>query len=124
MEERTTNDICNDINQVFEDYERDKKYIKNTKIQELKEELFISLMALRQKEDKVDSSFVELVNHLYKCVSWDELIDFDHIGIYQGLFCMIEYVFPNISNYYMGNIFNTNYSDLSNKKNNVKRKVK
>ena len=126
MEKRTTNDICNDINQILEDYEKDNVFIIEKKMQLLKDELFISLMKVQEKNEKVDSSFVELVHHLCNSVNYDNDIDFEHIGIYKGLYCMIEYIFPSVDKYYMGNIDGRTYNELFNKKEvvKVKRRVK
>ena len=103
-------DICNDINDIFESYERDKKYIDYKKISVLKEELFTTLNKKKNKKEPVDNSFICLTQHLYKAINDDINIDWEHIGIYNDIYQTIESLFPNIGN---KSITNTTYKELN-----------
>lgn len=112
-EERSIFEICNDINETLEKYERDKVYINYKKINVLNEELFTALTNEKEKDEKVDSSFICLVSHLYKSINDDKYIDWEHISLYNDIYQVIETVFPDIENKFMKNLTNTTYKELN-----------
>ena len=113
-EERSILDICNDINETLENYERDKTYINHKKIDRLNKELFTTLTNEKEKEQKVNSSFICLVDHLYKSINNDKYIDWEHICLYNEIYQVIETIFPSIEKKYMTNLTNTTYKELNN----------
>lgn len=112
--ERTLGDICNDINQSLEEYERDKKQLNHTKLNELKEELLNSLIINKDKEERVNSSFIELVSHL-KETTIDTTIEWQYAPLYNDLLAGIYEVVPAIQSTPLPKVLKMTYKKINEK---------
>ena len=112
--ERTLGDICNDINQSLEEYERDKKHISHTKLDSLKEELLNSLTINKDKEERVNSSFIELVSHLQE-TSNNTTIDWEYAPLYNDLLAGIYEKIPAIQITPLPKVLKMSYKKINEK---------
>lgn len=134
---RKINDVCNDINETLEDYERDGKYIDVESIYGLKNELCGLITASDNNNRKIDGSFAALACHLQDAmlghnnpldIDYPRInniyISWDQFPIYVGLYQSICDVFPVLGEEYLRLDKFGSYGDLTKSRGAYKKSIR
>lgn len=96
MENRNINDVCIDICTMIEDFERDKKALNFTAMNNLSGELSELLQNEENDERVLDGSFLELASRVKNAFSDDNLVPWEHVGVYNTLSGILFGEFPGL----------------------------
>lgn len=133
---RQINDVCNDINEKLEDYERDRRPIDVENIYSLKNELCVMITSQGNESRRIDGSFAALACHLQDAMLGNDplsinyprvnniYISWDQFPIYVGLYQSICDVFPVLGEEYLDLDRFGNYGDLTTSKGAYKKSMK